>query len=59
MKMGSWWLGLWNIVGAVWGMILDVAQFWKEVSVVFQTLYGMRGEVSFVSCVGNGNEVNE
>jgi hypothetical protein len=30
IKMGSWWLGLWNIVGAVWNMVLDVAQFWRR-----------------------------
>ncbi|KGO65111.1 Patatin/Phospholipase A2-like protein [Penicillium italicum] len=28
--MGSWWLGLWKIVGAIWNMVLDVAQFWRD-----------------------------
>lgn len=35
--MGSWWLGLWSIVGAVWNMVLDVAQFWRDVSVALQS----------------------
>ena len=38
--MGSWWFGLWNIVGAVWNMVLDVAQFWRDVSVVLQSYPG-------------------
>ncbi|CRL19900.1 ARF/SAR superfamily [Penicillium camemberti] len=29
-KMGSWWLGLWKIAGAIWNMVLDVAQFWRD-----------------------------
>jgi hypothetical protein len=38
--MGSRWLGLWNIVGAVWNMVLDVAQFWRDVSVALQSYPG-------------------
>ena len=30
--MVSWMLALWGIISAVFGMILDVAQFWKQVS---------------------------
>ncbi|KAJ5432497.1 uncharacterized protein N7458_011653 [Penicillium daleae] len=28
--MGSWLLGLWSILSAIFGMMLDVAQFWKQ-----------------------------
>ncbi|KAJ5583646.1 hypothetical protein N7535_002266 [Penicillium sp. DV-2018c] len=28
--MGSSWLSLWNIVGPVWNMLLEVAQFWRD-----------------------------
>ncbi|KAJ5370192.1 uncharacterized protein N7496_006284 [Penicillium cataractarum] len=28
--MASWFLGLWSILSAVFGMMLDVAQFWKQ-----------------------------
>jgi hypothetical protein len=31
--MASWWLGLWSILSAVFTMLLDVTQFWKDVSV--------------------------
>lgn len=30
--MGSWWLGMWSFITAIFGMMLDVAQFWKQVS---------------------------
>lgn len=30
--MGSWLHGLWSVLSAVFGMMLDVAQFWKQVS---------------------------
>lgn len=38
--MGSWWLGLWKIAGAIWNMMLDVAQFWRDVSIVLQSQPG-------------------
>ncbi|KAJ6089376.1 hypothetical protein N7467_004592 [Penicillium canescens] len=28
--MGSWWLGLWSVLSAVFSMLLDVTQFWKD-----------------------------
>lgn len=31
--MGTWLLGLWNVLSAILGVMLDVAQFWHEVSV--------------------------
>lgn len=30
--MGSWLHGLWSILTAIFSMMLDVAQFWKQVS---------------------------
>lgn len=30
--MGSWLQGLWSVLSAVLGMMLDVAQFWEQVS---------------------------
>lgn len=33
-KMGAWLLGLWRILSAIFGMMLDVAQFWELVSVL-------------------------
>ncbi|KAJ5113041.1 hypothetical protein N7456_001575 [Penicillium angulare] len=28
--MRSWWLGMWSIITAIFSMILDVANFWKQ-----------------------------
>lgn len=32
--MGSWLQGLWNFIAAIFSMMLDVAQFWKQVGSV-------------------------
>ncbi|KAJ5802373.1 uncharacterized protein N7503_004823 [Penicillium pulvis] len=28
--MGSWWLSMWSFITAIFGVMLDVAQFWKH-----------------------------
>lgn len=31
---------MWKIAGAIWNMVLDVAQFWRDVSIVLQSHSG-------------------
>jgi hypothetical protein len=31
----AWWLGLYSMVTAMFSMLLDVAQFWRDVSEIW------------------------